>query len=110
VAAADPDDHEAIPMYLLVARMIDTTPALLAANLRSLHDRDDEIIGVLAAREGVDPATDLRPRVLAAVFGSLIFLANREWRTAGDISVEGMLGAFDAYADQLTPALSGHWR
>jgi hypothetical protein len=28
---------------------------------------------------------------------------------AGEPSVEAMLAAFDAYADQLTPVLFGHW-
>ena len=74
-----------------------------------MHDRDDEIVAVLAAREGVDPVTDLRPRVLAAVFGSLIFLANRAGRTEGATTVEEMLASFDTWADQFTPALFGHW-
>jgi len=108
-ADGGPDGTTGAPTYLLVARLIDSTPALLAANLRFLHDRDDEVIRVLAAREGVDPVADLRPRVLAAVFGSLIFLANHQWRAIGGTSVEAMLGAFDAYADQFTPALFGHW-
>jgi hypothetical protein len=57
----------------------------------------------------VDPGTDLRPRIVAATFGALVFLANRDWRTRGDTSIEAMLTAFDAYAEQLGPALSGHW-
>src|SRR5689334_1091745 len=51
------------PYYLSVMRLIDSTPALLAAYLRHVHDHDDEVIAVLAQREGVDPATDRRPRV-----------------------------------------------
>ena len=61
-------------------RLIDSTPTLLAAYLRSVHDHDDEIIEVLARREGVDPAADRRPRVLAAVIGALVFLANKDWQ------------------------------
>jgi len=102
-------DGEA-PAYLLVANLIDSTPSLLAQHLRYMHDRDDEIVAVLAAREGVDPVTDLRPRVLAAVFGSLIFLANRAGRTEGATTVEEMLAAFNTWADQFTPALFGHWK
>ena len=98
------------PAYLLVVKLIDTTPSLLAAHMRYLHDRDHEIVHVLASREGVDPATDLRPRLVAMVFGSLAFLANREWRTQGSGSVDAMLAAFDACAEQVGPALSGHWR
>jgi AcrR family transcriptional regulator len=97
------------PTYLLVNRLIDSTPSLLAEHLRYVHDREEEIVGVLAARAGVDPDTDLRPRILAAVFGGLIFLATRAWRTEGSTTVEEMLAAFDRYADQFTPALFGHW-
>ena len=47
------------------------------------HDHDDEIIEVLARREGVDPVADRRPRVLAAVIGAPVFLANKDWQSAG---------------------------
>jgi AcrR family transcriptional regulator len=96
-------------LYLLVIKLIDTTPSLLAALLRYSHDRDDEIVRMLAEREGVDPVTDLRPRITAAVFGGLVMIANREWRTEGSGSVGGMLTAFDACLEQVGPALAGHW-
>jgi AcrR family transcriptional regulator len=96
-------------LYLLVIKLIDTTPSLLAALLRYSHDRDDEIVRMLAEREGVDPVTDLRPRITAAVFGGLVMIANREWRTEGSGSVGGMLAAFDACLEQVGPALAGHW-
>lgn len=103
------EDDPAGPTYLLVTRLIDSTPALLAAYLRYMHDRDAEVVRVLAGREGVDPDTDLRPRIAAAVFGSLIFLANRLWRDKGGGGADSMLAAFDACADQVRPALAGHW-
>jgi AcrR family transcriptional regulator len=96
-------------VYLLVVRLIDATPSLLAAHLRYLHDRDDEIVRVLAAREGVDPATDLRPRVAAVVFGGLVATATKRWRTEGGGSVAEMLAAVDACLEQVGPALAGHW-
>ncbi|MGH3172037.1 MAG: TetR/AcrR family transcriptional regulator, partial [Trebonia sp.] len=80
--AVTEDDPEG-PTYLLVTKLIDSTPSLLAAYLRYMHDRDAEVVGVLAGREGVDPETDLRPRIAAAVFGALVFLANHEWRDRG---------------------------
>ena len=95
--------------YLSVMGLVDSTPALLAAYLRYIHDHDDDIIQVLAEREGVDPASDRRPRVLAAVIGSLVFLANRDWRAGDDQGPEAMSAAFDAYADLVLPALAGHW-
>ena len=106
----DEGPHAEESTYLLVVRLIDSTPSLLAAHLRYLHDHDDEIVRVLAGREGVDPETDLRPRIIAVVFGGLVSLATKDWRARGGGSVASMLAAFDAYADQVTPALAAHWR
>jgi hypothetical protein len=103
------EDDPAGPTYLLVTRLIDSTPSLLAAYLRYMHDRDTEVVRVLAEREGVDPDTDLRPRIAAAVFGALIFLANHEWRDKGCGGTDSMLAAFDALVGQVRPALAGHW-
>jgi hypothetical protein len=91
-----------------IMKLIEGTPSLLAAHLRYMHDRDEEIARVLADREGVDPMADLRPRCVAAVFSGLFISANREWQTAGG-TVEAMLATFDACADQVAAALAGHW-
>ena len=100
---------EKLAIYLSVISLIEATPALLAANLRYLHDHEAEIVGILAAREGVDPATDRRPRLLATMFGTIAFLASQEWREKGCPGPEVMTTAFDAYADQLTAGVTGHW-
>jgi AcrR family transcriptional regulator len=96
------------PSFLAVMRLVDSTPALLAAYLRCVHDRDWEIVEILARREGVDSA-DRRPTVLAAVVGALVFQANRDWEASGSESLDDMQAYFDAYAEVLLPALSGHW-
>jgi AcrR family transcriptional regulator len=101
--------HGEEPLYLLVIKLIDATPSLLAALVRYMHERDHETIRVLAAREGVDPATDRRPRLATAAYGALVVAANREWRTGDDNSAEAMVAAFDACARQFGPALAGHW-
>jgi AcrR family transcriptional regulator len=106
--SAETDDIGSDSVYLSIIRLIDSTPSLLAAYLRYMHDRDDEIARVLAEREGVDVAADVRPRCTAAVFSSLIVTANRECGVEGG-TVEGMLSAFDACASQVAGALSGHW-
>jgi len=97
-------------LYLQVIKLMVSTPSLLAAHLRYRNDQDQETVRVLAEREGVDPATDLRPRVAAAVFDGLLYAAYRQWQSAGSGSVEAMLAAYDACAAQLGPALAGHWR
>ena len=55
-----------------------------------------------------NPATDRRPRVLAAMTGALVFPANREWQAGSDRSPEAMSAAFDACADEATSALTGY--
>jgi len=103
------DGAGSLAAYLAAMRLIDSTPSLLAAYLRSVHDHDDEIIEVLARREGVDPVADRRPRVLAAVIGAMVFLANKDWQASGQESPEDLATAFDGYADAVIPALAGHW-
>jgi len=107
--ATDADSPGGQSLYLRVTMLIVTTPTLLAAHLGARSDQDEALVRVLAEREGVDPLTDLRPRLAAAVFGGLAFTANQVWQADGDGSVDAMMAAYDACASQLTPALAGHW-
>jgi AcrR family transcriptional regulator len=106
------DDHlrNGEPRYLTVIRLIDSTPALLAASLRYVYDNGDRAVAVLSEREGVDPDVDRRPWLLIAMYGALAALVHREWRTSGCGGAEAMIEMFDAYADQLGPAIAGRWR
>jgi AcrR family transcriptional regulator len=109
ISIRDMSGGQGLANYLSAMRLIDSTPTLLAAYLRHTHDQDHKVIEVLARREGVDPATDRRPRVLAAVIGALVFLSDRDWRAGDNPDPEAMGATFDAYVDALVPALSGHW-
>jgi AcrR family transcriptional regulator len=97
------------PAYLSVLSLIESTPTLLATHLRYFHDHGETLAGALAEREGVDPATDPRPRIVTTLFAGLVSLANRDWQAAGAGDAEAMLAAFDLYANQLGPGLFGHW-
>jgi AcrR family transcriptional regulator len=109
ISIRDLSGGQSLANYLSAMRLIDSTPALLAAYLRHLHEQDHKVIEVLAQREGVDPVADRRPRVLAAVIGALVFLSDRDWRAGDDPDPEAMGATFDAYIDAVVPALSGHW-
>jgi AcrR family transcriptional regulator len=109
ISIRDMSGGQGLANYLSAMRLIDSTPTLLAAYLRHTHDQDHKVIEVLARREGVDPATDRRPRVLAAVIGALVFLSDRDWRAGDNPDPEAMGATFDAYVAAVVPALSGHW-
>ena len=97
------------PDYLSVLELIESTPTLLAAHLRYVHDHDEALVRALAEREGVDPAADPRPRIMAALFAALVALALRDWRARGAGDTEALVAAFDAYASQAGPGLFGSW-
>ncbi|MER8186535.1 TetR family transcriptional regulator [Kitasatospora sp. NPDC094015] len=93
--------------------LIETTPTLLAAHLRRTTEQERVVAGVLADREGLDPATDLRPRLLAAVFGAVLRISHLSWSTDGagaDAGPDGMIELIERHFDQLGPALAGSWR
>ncbi|MFE6054794.1 TetR/AcrR family transcriptional regulator [Kitasatospora sp. NPDC056446] len=100
-----------ITTALELMRMIEETPTLLAAHLRRVTEQERLVVQVLAEREGVDPARDLRPTVLAAVFGSVLRAAHLSWTPDQEpAGPEGMVSVIVRYFDQLGPALAEHWR
>lgn len=63
-AAANSDG---VHRYLLTQHLITTTPALLAGNLRRSAELEEQLTAEIARRQDLDPAVDLRPRVLVGV-------------------------------------------
>ncbi|WP_329563966.1 TetR/AcrR family transcriptional regulator [Kitasatospora sp. NBC_01266] len=107
-------DGRGVTAALELLQLIESTPTLLAAHLRRSADQERRVIEILAAREGLDPAVDLRPRLLAAVFGAVIRSAHLAWSTEASGSdrdgLEGMIAVIERHLDQLGPALAGDWR
>lgn len=106
---------DSVTTALEIIQLIESTPTLLAAHLRRHAEQEQRTARILAEREGVDPATDLRPRVLAAVFGAVIHTAHEAWGSAAQDEAEtsglpGMLTVIDRHLDLLGPALAGDWR
>jgi AcrR family transcriptional regulator len=101
--------HNGMPLYLAVIDLIESTPALLAANLRVLLDRQDVIVDILARREGVDPVTDPRPRLLVALYGAAALVANRAWHESEQTETQALLDSIDLHLDCIAPAVTGHW-
>ncbi|MFD7641006.1 TetR/AcrR family transcriptional regulator [Kitasatospora sp. NPDC059795] len=93
--------------------LIESTPTLLAAHLRNSLHQEIEVARILAEREGLDPALDLRPRLLAAVLGSVVRLSHLSYAAEPDQHghcMDGMLALIERHFDQLGPALAGSWR
>ncbi|MFI9783926.1 TetR/AcrR family transcriptional regulator [Kitasatospora sp. NPDC051984] len=93
--------------------LIESTPTLLAAHLRHTLQQEDEVTRILAEREGLDPATDLRPRLLAAVFGTVVRLSHLSYAAEPGQRghcMDDMLAVIDRHMRQLGPALAGSWR
>lgn len=62
---------------------------------------------VLAEREGLDAATDPRPRLLVAVFSGVMRVTERQWLTDGEFSLEAMRELTVSHLELLGPALTG---
>jgi AcrR family transcriptional regulator len=97
---------------LEIFQLVESTPTLLAAHLHRLAEQQQMIAAVVAEREGVDPVTDLRPRLLAAVFSAVARTAQHEWTAAAGRGVAGedFFRVLERHLDQLGPALTADWR
>ncbi|MBA0049998.1 TetR family transcriptional regulator [Streptomyces sp. AJS327] len=96
-------------LYMRMWQVIETTPALLAAQLRASFTTEERLAAALARREGVDLDEDLRPRALAAAFSGVLRAAGRHWGSGSDSSLAAAHGLTARYVDQLFPALQGSW-
>lgn len=98
-----------VDLHLRTCRLVARTPALLAARLRRAGESEEEMARVIAAREGVDPERDLRPRVVVAAFGGVMRLTEHRWGAGQDGSVEALRALAVQHLDHLAPALAREW-
>ncbi|MET9787622.1 TetR family transcriptional regulator [Streptomyces canus] len=98
-----------VQRFLALYRVIESTPVLLAAHLRRSAEVEEVLTRVLAEREGLDAATDPRPRLLVAVFSGVMRVTERQWLTDGEFSLEAMRALTVSHLELLGPALTGPW-
>ncbi|MFE9423514.1 TetR family transcriptional regulator [Kitasatospora sp. NPDC006697] len=121
LSAAHHQGGRGVTAALELVQLIEGTPTLLAAQLRRSAEGEQRVARILAEREGLDPATDLRPRLLAAVFGAAVRSAHLSWSVGPGApegpeggrqeGPEGIIAVIEQHLDQLGPALvDGHWR
>ncbi|MGW0559584.1 TetR family transcriptional regulator [Streptomyces sp. NPDC003016] len=99
-----------VELHMRTYRMIESTPALLAAHLRRSTDLEERIAGIVADREDLDLDADPRPRVAVAAFTGVMRVAGRLWGQGEDASMESIRTLTELYLDHLGPALAAEWR
>jgi hypothetical protein len=97
-------------LHMRVYRVIESTPALLAAHLRRAAELEEQLARIVAEREGLDVDADPRPRIVVAVFGGVMRVTERLWSAGDDLTLDGLRRLTTAYLDQVGPALAGNWR
>ncbi|MGW7353074.1 TetR family transcriptional regulator [Streptomyces sp. NPDC054784] len=98
-----------ISVHMRLSQVIETTPSLLAVQMRRASETEDRLVTVLATREGLDPREDPRPRVLVALFAGVMRAAGRQWSAGDDITVESQRRAVEQCMDLMGPVLSDDW-
>jgi AcrR family transcriptional regulator len=98
-----------LPLYMRMWQIIETTPSLLAVQLRHAVEMEERLAAEIARREGLDLDADPRPRVLVAAFSGVMRAAFRCWSFGEDLTVGAAQLAVESYVDQLGPALSDDW-
>ncbi|MFI8202410.1 TetR family transcriptional regulator [Streptomyces sp. NPDC085937] len=99
-----------VELHMRVYRVIESTPALLAAHLRRAAELEEELAGIIAEREGLDVDADPRPRILVAAFGGVIRVAERRWSAGNDLTPEALRDLMRICLDHVGPALATNWR
>ncbi|PSK96573.1 TetR family transcriptional regulator [Murinocardiopsis flavida] len=102
-------DERALRSQVLLSKLYDSTPQLLACRLRNGAQYESRIVAVITSRTGIDPVTDLRPRLVAAAFGATMHAAVCYWMNCGTDGVHGAVRTIERHFDALGPALTGPW-
>ncbi|WP_285759102.1 TetR/AcrR family transcriptional regulator [Nocardiopsis ansamitocini] len=90
-------------------RLIDTNTDLLAAQLRYCHERQEQLAALLAERAGVDPATDPRPGLVAAVFFATVQNGHTAWCRSGRTDLKELVATMLDHLDQVGEAITTNW-
>jgi AcrR family transcriptional regulator len=100
---------ETATVYLDILRLVERTPPLLAAYLRSIHEQQEVLARTLGEREGIDAAKDLRPQLAATVHLALVSSSVKRALANDNAGIDEVLAEYDASLGALDSALSGHW-
>ncbi|MET7637998.1 TetR family transcriptional regulator [Streptomyces sp. NPDC005438] len=96
-------------VHMRVWQVVETTPTLLAAQMRRSVNQEEHLAGLIAQRTGVDPDVDIRPRVLVAAFCGVMQAASRCWATGDEITIASIREHVFRYMAHFSPDLHGDW-
>ncbi|KUL53582.1 transcriptional regulator [Streptomyces sp. NRRL F-4489] len=99
-----------VDLHMRSYRMIESTPALVAAHLRRSTELEEQIAQLIARREGLDVDADPRPRVVVAAFSGVMRVAGKVWGEGHDCSVAAIREVTESYLDHIGPAIETDWR
>jgi len=108
--AQDTENDAMLELQIRTYRMIESTPALLAAHIRRNIGLEQQAAALIAEREGIDVESDPRPRVAVAAFSGVMRLSGQLWGRRQDAGVEALREMTERHLDHLGPALSANWR
>ncbi|MEW9518469.1 TetR/AcrR family transcriptional regulator [Streptomyces tubercidicus] len=99
-----------VELHMRALRMIESTPALVAAHLRRSSELEEQMARLIARREGLDVDADPRPRVLVAAFGGVMRVAGQVWGEGQECTVASIRELTQSYLDHIGPAMEDDWR
>ncbi|MCX4971267.1 TetR/AcrR family transcriptional regulator [Streptomyces sp. NBC_00654] len=96
-------------LHMAMMRLVERTPELLAEYLRRSEEMEKRLTRIIAAREGVDLADDIRPQLIVAVFKAVGRVISRAWYLRSEGELQAISLAFESALDVLHPELFGDW-
>ncbi|MGP4016164.1 TetR/AcrR family transcriptional regulator [Saccharopolyspora sp. 5N708] len=100
---------DGVGRFLRVQHLITNTPSLLAGNLRRLANNEERLTVEIAARQGVDPATDLRPRVLVGMVCAALRIGLQATCADPGRDLARMVELVEAAIDLATTGIPQRW-
>ena len=100
---------EGVTRFLRTQHLINKTPTLLAGNLRRAAETEERLTALVAERQGVDPAADLRPRVLVGVVYAALRIGMEAMCADPSRELERMIELIDQAIDLATAGLPESW-
>lgn len=102
-------DDGALQAQLLLFRLYEEHPPLLACHFRRSAEREKAVVEAIAHRAGVDPEADCRPRLVAAAFSAAVTTAVFSRQHGNCDDGEKIAAVIARHLDALGPALTEPW-